>query len=84
MAPKVYEVDPKADTVIILRNASTAFAPWQERPNIDSDGDPPPLNSHDDPWNQELSLPVYKKKKSKQSKKSKKWAATSAREAGRN
>jgi hypothetical protein len=81
MAPKVYEVDPKADTVIILRNASTGFALWQERPNIDPDPDPIPPDSHDDPWNQELAHPVYKKKKSK---KSKRWAAPSAPEAGRN
>jgi hypothetical protein len=30
MAPIIYEIDPDADTVIILQNASTVFAPWSE------------------------------------------------------
>ncbi|KAF2026285.1 hypothetical protein EK21DRAFT_103357 [Setomelanomma holmii] len=30
MAPIIHEIDPKADTVIILRNPSTAFAPWPQ------------------------------------------------------
>jgi hypothetical protein len=33
MAPVIHEIDPDADTLIILRNPSIVFAPWEEDKN---------------------------------------------------
>jgi hypothetical protein len=47
MAPIIHEIDPDADTLIVLRNASTVFAPWyknekgqaQSQMNLDATDD---------------------------------------------
>lgn len=30
MAPSTHEIDPDADTIITLKNASVSFAPWKK------------------------------------------------------
>jgi hypothetical protein len=63
MARVVHEIDPDADTLIVLRSTKNSFSPWDENDNGQVQTDVPLKPELDDMWSPRMSSKMHKRQR---------------------